>query len=525
MAKNLHVLILGFDAQRLVKPLSSGVFSPDRVILLRDERDPDTHEATSPHEELIADAYTTVDQDLNHYLDINVEEKRRPLFTDFAQVYRSFYEFLNEYGTGWDVTFNLSAAPKSTVLALQAARATWVSEHPRQDRTIELYYFEPDRYLETEVRSKLTHLVDQVDTLARERTRFSSNAQSELIESLTDPVEDAVRRVKRRRDEVEQYIDEVDEDPAATADESDDNGPFDLFTDAVDDVTSAVDDLIGDDEEPSDELNELEAYLSKCKDLSREIEEDPIRTVNAFRQWSERRFAAHTVPDRVAEPLRKAINDLEARVRTMVKTRDTLKTELQSFHLEIDRTEQAANRAEDLLDTIDRTGMTEGIHSRAEKWNIPQPPTADLRDVEQIILYVLERQGAQRSVQALARATAKELRKLAEELGAYPDDVEMDTELKNCCVRIESNSEIGDDFEEYLADKLRNRLQYNLQSLADQGYIHRRRPDEEERDRRRVQTELSSTGALWTEVHDTSEIRRSAVEEELREQLQQFVDD
>lgn len=47
----------------------------------------------------------------------------------------------------------------------------------------------------------------------------------------------------------------------------------------------------------------------------------------------------------------------------------------------------------------------------------------------------------------------------------------MPTASKNYCIRMEADDDIGDDFEEFVADRLRNRLQYNLDSLEEAGYV------------------------------------------------------
>lgn len=519
MVNHLHVLVLGFDAQRLVKPLSSGTFSPDRVLLLRDEHDKSDGRTSSPHEELLADAYDAVNGDLQHYLDVEVDERYMPLASDFVEVFCAFHDFFEREADQQRITVNLSAAPKSTALALEAARATWISEHPEHAETIQLYYFKPRRYLETEVRQQLNSMVSHVDDLARERHSFQSDVQGDLLNAVTQPVSDALHRVKNKRDAVDRYIDDAVD--ATESDEEGSSGRFGKITDAVDEVASTVDDIVNDEDEPSEELTELETFLSKAEDLCMNIEEDPRRTVEAFRTEYNRRITEHGVPDRIADPLFDAIEDLDERVKTMVNTRETLKSQLDAFHQEVTHVEQAANRAETVLDEISRAGMTEGIRGEPSDWQIPLPPTADLRGVETVILYVLERRGDQRSVQALARSTAEELRILAEEIGAHPEAVEMETAIKNCCIRMASEDRLGDDVEEFFVDRLRNRLQYNLQSLENKGYVRRR---EAEDDSRRVETELSDTGKLWTSIRELSEIRRTAVQEELRDQLEEFVE-
>jgi hypothetical protein len=325
--------------------------------------------------------------------------------------------------------------------------------------------------------------------------------------------------VKDKQDAVDRYIEDTVEEPEADGEEP--GGRLGKLSDTFDEVAATVDEILSDDGEQSGELTELETFLSEAEDLSTDIDEDPRHAVDAFRTKYKRLITDRGVPDRIANPLFDAIDDLDERVETMVDTREMLKNQLDSLHREITRMEQAANRAETVLDEISRAGMTAGLRGEPADWNIPLPPTADLREVEKVILYVLERRGDQRSVQTLARSTAEELRDLAEEIGSHPEGIEMETATKNCCIRMASDSQLGDDVEEFFADRLRNRLQYNLQALEEKGYVHRR---EAEDDSRRIETGLSDTGALWTSVQELSEIRRTAVQEELRDQLQDFVE-
>jgi chaperonin cofactor prefoldin len=516
MSGQTHVLLLGFDVQRLVKPLSTGNFSPDTVFLIRDERDPNS--GSQSREQLLIDTQTELERSLDQYLDVETEKRNLPLSTNFADAFEAFYNLLDDLAPNQDVSFNVSAAPKSAVLALQAARETWLSDHPEHEQTIELYYFRPERYFETDLRECLDELADAVETVEKEQQRFERKTEAELAGALTAPVADAVERVENCREDVEKYIENA-VDSAASDIEEDDDSLIDSVTDKVED---RVESILGDDVEPNEELTELLKYLEAAEDLSSEITANPLRNVEGFRLEYNEKIRQHEVPDEYAEPLRAAIDDLEARVETMYETRSSLKNSFGALQESIEDASSTATEAERLLEDISRSGMTEGVVGKHADWKVPTAPTSDLRDIEQIMLYVLVKQGTQRSVQALARATARELRKLGRQIGKDPSSIEMPTESKNYCMRMEADDDIGDDFEEFVADRLRNRLQYNLDSLEEAGYVTR---VEAADDSRRKEIVLSDTGTLWGTIRNTSEIERIALEEELRDQLSAFVEE
>lgn len=513
MSDQIHVLLLGFDVQRLVKPLSTGDFSPDTVLLIRDERDPSS--GPPSHEELLIDVQTELERSLNQYLDVETEKRNLPLSTDFVEAFEAFYHLLDDLASDQNVTFNVSAAPKSAVLALQAARETWLSDHPNHKNAINLYYFKPERYYETDLRNNLEQLADAVETIREDKQRFERQTESKLAGALTAPVEDAVERVEDCRREVENYIDNSGDSATSDIEDDDDESIFDTVTDRVEGI-------LGDDVEPNEELTELLEYLEAAEDLSSDIAENPLRNVEGFRLQYNERVRQYDVPDRLANPLRDAIDDLEMRVETMYEIRSSLKDSFGTLQDSIVNAGSVADDAEALLQSISRGGMTEGLIGEHDDWKVPTAPTSDLRDIEQLILYVLVNQGTQRSVQALARATAREIHELGKQIGKDPSGVEMPTEAKNYCMRMEANDHIGDDFEEFVADRLRNRLQYNLDSLEEAGYVTRVKAAD---DSRRKEIVLSDTGTLWGTIRNTSEIQRIALEEELRDHLSAFVED
>lgn len=125
---------------------------------------------------------------------------------------------------------------------------------------------------------------------------------------------------------------------------------------------------------------------------------------------------------------------------------------------------------EDLINTIERSGITKGAKEMRDGKlyvEFPATPLPNLRDFEIEIMEFLHERGTMRSTSELAREFGKEK-------GTTPD---------------------SEKFESF-----RSKVQYNVDNLEDKGYVERQKVDN------RYETSLSVTGELWIATHrDSSE--------------------
>lgn len=132
---------------------------------------------------------------------------------------------------------------------------------------------------------------------------------------------------------------------------------------------------------------------------------------------------------------------------------------------EIDAVEERHREIRDLVNEIERSGITKGAQEMGDGRlyvEFPASPLPDLRDFEIDILKFLAEAGAMPSTSALAR-------ELGRQQGENPD---------------------AEDFESF-----RSKVQYNVDKLEDKGYITRVKKNNS------FETMLSVQGELWIETH------------------------
>lgn len=134
---------------------------------------------------------------------------------------------------------------------------------------------------------------------------------------------------------------------------------------------------------------------------------------------------------------------------------------LNSLVMEEDlRVHERLHSLQDLLNKVERTGITEGARTLDDEMFVefPASPGRDVDELEQEILYFLHSREPMPSTSELAKQLAKET---------------------------------GEEYD----SSIRSRVQYNVAKLEEKGYVRRKQAGN------RLETELSTMGRMWVETH------------------------
>lgn len=167
-------------------------------------------------------------------------------------------------------------------------------------------------------------------------------------------------------------------------------------------------------------------------------------------------------------------------------------------------------------------GMTKGMQqiNDARHISLPQPPVHEFRDMEQLILLILDEKNEPKSVGKLAEAIAGLLR---ETLVSHLDDTTQPDDSDPFFVQ-HAHDHLDDEeldrMEESFEEKLSSRIQYNLGSLDEKQYITRKK---DPNDKRRTVIELTMTGELWVDTHNLSEDSQDPIESILNDEVASYL--
>lgn len=179
--KKIHVLPVGFDINRLTAPLASDEFDVDKVVLLRSTED-DREKTTWTQEQtdqLVSNAFERTKDNIENVLNVPIETRTIPGFTEYRELYAEAYKLLKELSDDGVVYVNVSSLPLSAASAFINAEAVLSSEGVDNDATtsdgefteeyanraerVHTYYIRPKEYLNAKLVGYIRGALDEAE--------------------------------------------------------------------------------------------------------------------------------------------------------------------------------------------------------------------------------------------------------------------------------------------------------------------------------------------------------------------------
>lgn len=170
--ESVHIIPVGFDFQRLVKPFTSGDTEIDRAIIIGSEKNSGADSAEKMANKMISLIESQVK--------LNDAEFVRKDFSDlhnYKDIFESSYQLIkNEIQSGNEIWINISSMPRTVAFALATAANTYSAEYPEHREDIHTIYVSVNRYFALEmkdelekIRNELTHSIEDLPDVLEER--------------------------------------------------------------------------------------------------------------------------------------------------------------------------------------------------------------------------------------------------------------------------------------------------------------------------------------------------------------------
>jgi len=210
--EKIHVLPVGFDINRLTAPLTSGEFDVDRVVLTQsteDDLDDKKWHQENEMDRIVSNAFKKTRDDIENDLNVPIETKTIPGFTEYRELYASAYKLLRKLSDEGVVYVNVSSVPLSAASAFTNAEAVLSSEPTDDDAAnsdsdfpdgyanraerVHTYYIRPEQYLEIEVieytRELIPEAIDQAESLVEDYKELESGMFYGLAKTIQQRIE------------------------------------------------------------------------------------------------------------------------------------------------------------------------------------------------------------------------------------------------------------------------------------------------------------------------------------------------
>lgn len=195
MSDQIHFIPVGFDFDRLIRPIAKGELEADRVVLLTHEGTPEDGPTTRAAR--LASNMTGKLERTFDLVDIEVEKEGVDLDTMYE--YETLYQMahgliLDEIDKGNDVFVNISSMPRTVSFAFATAADSLITEQQdeREDirERLHTYYVAPKEYLVLEMLDVLEDTAEAFDEL-KEYEDLRVHQQYEDIMDLLNRVDES----------------------------------------------------------------------------------------------------------------------------------------------------------------------------------------------------------------------------------------------------------------------------------------------------------------------------------------------
>lgn len=195
MSDRIHFIPVGFDFDRLIRPITKGGLEADRIVLFTHEGE--TNDDPTDRAARLAENMTEKLERTFDLVGIEVETEGIPIKTlyDYETLYPKAHQYiLNEVEKGNEVFVNISSMPRTVSFAFATAADSLITE--KQDEIDDLrdkvhtYYVAPREYLILEMLDALENAADVFDDLA-EYEDLRVHQHYEEITNILDRVDES----------------------------------------------------------------------------------------------------------------------------------------------------------------------------------------------------------------------------------------------------------------------------------------------------------------------------------------------
>ena len=182
MTKQVHIIPVGFDYERLFQPISQGNLEADQVYLLHSSREESDEEARRLAENMmnkLRETFETV-------LGIDTETEVVEDIFEFEDLYPYAYEMIEEQVIqGNEVWVNISSMPRTVAFAFAIAANSLLVENNDYRDQIHTYYVSPDDYLVTEM----------IEQLRKEQKFLEKHQDNSEFEERYNEISDVIEQI------------------------------------------------------------------------------------------------------------------------------------------------------------------------------------------------------------------------------------------------------------------------------------------------------------------------------------------
>lgn len=184
MGKDVHIIPVGFDFDRLSQPISQGGLEADRIRLLDGSRG----SSSEGVQKLVGRMMEQLEFTFGRMLGKEVQIENIGDIYGFEDAYVEAYRMIsNEVSDGNRVWINISSMPRTIAFAFATAANSIIVEDPDLRDSIHTYYVSPENYLVIdmieELRNTRTVLQDAVDEDS-EKLRERLNVINDLLNEI-----------------------------------------------------------------------------------------------------------------------------------------------------------------------------------------------------------------------------------------------------------------------------------------------------------------------------------------------------
>lgn len=159
--ESVHIIPVGFDFQRLVKPFTSGDTDIDKAIIIGSNKKSGTDEAENMANKMISLIESQVK--LN---DAKVQRENFNDLHDYKSIFETSYNLIKrEVEEGNELWINISSMPRTVAFALATAANTYSAEFPKHRDEIHMIYVSVNEYFALDMKKELKKVRDSIKDL------------------------------------------------------------------------------------------------------------------------------------------------------------------------------------------------------------------------------------------------------------------------------------------------------------------------------------------------------------------------
>ena len=186
MGKNVHIIPVGFDFERLSQPISKGNLAADRIKLLNGSSGSNEEETHALTDRMLEQLEFTFDRMLGLEVEIESISDVHGYEDAYVTAYRMILEEIRDGNQIW---INISSMPRTVAFAFATAANSLIVEEPSRRNDIHTYYVAPEEYLVVDMISELEKTRDVLKQEIKKDTSDSLQERFDSIDNLLSEIE------------------------------------------------------------------------------------------------------------------------------------------------------------------------------------------------------------------------------------------------------------------------------------------------------------------------------------------------